>query len=208
MAALDFPASPSVDQLYSANGGTWRWTGTVWVSGNTIVAPGASDDFIYLNADYTLTSTTAMQKLFDTTTNGRFDLPAGIYTFDSFIYMTGMSATSGNGEFSMLGAGTATIGTILMASVGRDGNNVTANTASTLSGSITNNTKFSSRTATAGAGTQLYFTASGVAKCTTAGTIVPSFELNDAAAAVVKAGSYFRIRRLADATTYSAGAWD
>lgn len=30
MAALDFPASPSVGQVYSANGVTWKWNGTVW----------------------------------------------------------------------------------------------------------------------------------------------------------------------------------
>ena len=30
MAALDFPASPSVDDLYTANGSTWKWDGTSW----------------------------------------------------------------------------------------------------------------------------------------------------------------------------------
>jgi len=31
MAALNFPASPSVNDEYSANGATWRWNGTAWV---------------------------------------------------------------------------------------------------------------------------------------------------------------------------------
>lgn len=30
MAALNFPASPSVDDLYTANGRTWKWDGTSW----------------------------------------------------------------------------------------------------------------------------------------------------------------------------------
>ena len=30
MAALNFPASPSVDDLYTANGSTWQWDGTSW----------------------------------------------------------------------------------------------------------------------------------------------------------------------------------
>ena len=30
MAALNFPASPSVDDLYTANGSTWKWDGTSW----------------------------------------------------------------------------------------------------------------------------------------------------------------------------------
>jgi hypothetical protein len=30
MAALNFPAAPSVDDLYTANGSTWKWDGTSW----------------------------------------------------------------------------------------------------------------------------------------------------------------------------------
>jgi hypothetical protein len=30
MAALNFPASPSVDDLYTENGSTWKWDGTSW----------------------------------------------------------------------------------------------------------------------------------------------------------------------------------
>ena len=32
MAALDFPNSPSVNDIYSANGKQWQWNGTKWVS--------------------------------------------------------------------------------------------------------------------------------------------------------------------------------
>jgi hypothetical protein len=32
MAAILFPASPSVGDIYSNNGYSWRWTGTVWES--------------------------------------------------------------------------------------------------------------------------------------------------------------------------------
>ena len=31
MAALDFPASPSLNQKYSANNATWEWNGSAWV---------------------------------------------------------------------------------------------------------------------------------------------------------------------------------
>ena len=30
MAALNFPAAPSVVDLYTANGSTWKWDGTSW----------------------------------------------------------------------------------------------------------------------------------------------------------------------------------
>lgn len=39
MAALNFPASPSVNDTYSANGGTWRWDGVAWVSANVLTVP-------------------------------------------------------------------------------------------------------------------------------------------------------------------------
>ena len=38
MAALDFPASPTVGQTYTANGSTWTWDGVSWVSSNNAVS--------------------------------------------------------------------------------------------------------------------------------------------------------------------------
>jgi hypothetical protein len=34
MATLNFPASPTVGQTYTANGKTWQWNGTAWISYN------------------------------------------------------------------------------------------------------------------------------------------------------------------------------
>lgn len=34
MAALDFPSSPTLNQTYTANGLTWKWDGTSWVTQN------------------------------------------------------------------------------------------------------------------------------------------------------------------------------
>jgi len=43
MAALDFPVSPTVGQTYTANGNTWAWNGTAWISQSNGVTdyPGA-----------------------------------------------------------------------------------------------------------------------------------------------------------------------
>jgi hypothetical protein len=40
MAALNFPAAPSVNDLYTANGSTWKWDGTSWnvVPANVLLA--------------------------------------------------------------------------------------------------------------------------------------------------------------------------
>jgi hypothetical protein len=37
MTALNFPANPTLNQTYAANGGTWRWDGSAWVSANLAV---------------------------------------------------------------------------------------------------------------------------------------------------------------------------
>lgn len=34
MAALDFPTGPTIGQVYTANGSSWVWDGTVWNGGN------------------------------------------------------------------------------------------------------------------------------------------------------------------------------
>ena len=40
MAALNFPSSPVTNQIYTANGKSWRWDGTAWKSFNTIGITG------------------------------------------------------------------------------------------------------------------------------------------------------------------------
>ena len=57
MAVLDFPASPSLNDEYSANGSTWKWNGTSWnivsvspaitVSGVGISNPAAGEVLKY-----------------------------------------------------------------------------------------------------------------------------------------------------------------
>lgn len=32
MAALDFPNSPTLNQVYTANGSSWSWNGTAWIA--------------------------------------------------------------------------------------------------------------------------------------------------------------------------------
>ena len=51
MAALNFPASPSVDDLYTANGSTWKWDGTSWnivPAGIDSSVDGGSANSVYL----------------------------------------------------------------------------------------------------------------------------------------------------------------
>lgn len=58
MAALNFPSSPTVNDVYSANGGTWTWDGVSWVAtGNKPI-----ESFIIACSDETTAITTGTAK--------------------------------------------------------------------------------------------------------------------------------------------------
>lgn len=40
MAALDFPNSPSLNEVFASNNRTWIWDGTVWSSSGVVGDPG------------------------------------------------------------------------------------------------------------------------------------------------------------------------
>jgi hypothetical protein len=159
-----------------------------------------------LTADYTLTSTTSEQKLFNASTNGRLTLETGAYYFECLASISSLSATSGNGAFDILGAGGATLADVLYHSVGVDGNTATA---ATQTGSTMIQGQSPASQQTAGTGTSWNFRNAGTFEVTAAGTIVPSVTLVTAAAGIVRAGSYFLCYRIgASAAATLVGQWD
>ena len=50
MAALDFPSSPTIGQVYTANGKSWQWDGVSWISYNTLIAAGSNTQIQYNNS--------------------------------------------------------------------------------------------------------------------------------------------------------------
>ncbi len=52
MAALDFPASPSLNQRYSANNATWEWNGSAWIR----LADAGPNDVVSTSDDTTSTA--------------------------------------------------------------------------------------------------------------------------------------------------------
>ena len=90
-------------------------------------------NLIRQEASRALTSTATEQQLFNGSTNGRLTLETGLYFFRCQYYISGLSATSGNLAFDILGAGTATVGTVLYHVVGVDGNSNTAATQTAIS---------------------------------------------------------------------------
>jgi hypothetical protein len=181
------------------------------LSGSAIVyiTPSAEDFFeqcwIQQNATYTLTSTTASQRLFNASTNGALTLPIGTYRYEMLLYLSAMSATSGNGAFGILGAGTATIASALSHAVGTDGLPAVA-----VQGGQSYWTGVTSPAPilTAQTNTAIGITVRGTIRVSAAGTIIPSFTLATAAAAVVEPNSYFVTNRVStSATGVTFGPW-
>lgn len=154
-----------------------------------------------LRADATrnLTSQTAAQALFNNPANGRLTLPVGTYRFEAMVYLTGMSATSGNFALDLVGAGTAVTAAWLWAAAGIDATTPTAAAAQTGSFAITKASVAS--IVTAATGTAVAVRVEGMFEVTTAGTIIPSVALVTAAAATVAIGTYFWAERISSSTS-------
>lgn len=166
----------------------------------------ASNHWIRQNSDYTLTSTTSAQKLFNSTTNGALTLPTGIYMYKCLVRITGMSSTSGNFSWRILGAGTATVGDHLCSAYGID-NSLDPDVSVGGGQSGCNSVAPTIAVCSAGTGTAIYATIYGTLSITASGTLIPSIALNTAAAATVKKGTYFEIRRIGSTSTAYVGAW-
>lgn len=162
-------------------------------------------NYLMQTADYTLTSVGTEQKAFNQSTNGRLTIPAGTYYFECWLYLTTMNAASGNYAFDPIGAGTATTDRWGQMAVGIDNTTPLSAGAYSGSGSVTQQTVASA--VTAGTGTGAAVLHKGMFRATAGGTIIPSVTLVTANAAVVKAGSWFLIQKMADQTA-TWGAWD
>ena len=205
--------------VYTASGTTLSRTLTASSTGSllsltgfavvyvTLAAEDVQEEFwIQQNAAYTFpTSTTAQQKLFNASTNGALTLPIGTYRYEAIVYLTTMSATSGNGAFGILGAGTATVASALSMASGID---AAIGNGAAVSGSTWVGVTSNAAIVTAAGNTALSVLIRGTFRVSVAGTIIPSFTLTTAAAAVVQTNTYFMCRRISDsatATTY--GPW-
>ena len=172
-------------------------------AGNRGVIP--VEHIIRANATRTFTSNTSQQAIFNSPTNGTLTLETGTYLFECLVSMDTMSATSGNGKFSLNSGGTATLGTILYQLYGMD---AALDTLTAISGvSETTATQAATNHSTAGTGTVTTFLVKGTFEVTAAGTIIPSYAQTTAAAAVVKIGSYFKCNRIGDTSLVSIGQW-
>lgn len=169
-------------------------------------AGGNGSSYIRTDSAYTLQNVGTAQQIFSNPANGRLTLETGTYLFEALISLSGMSATSGNALFSILGAGGASIGSVLYMSSGVDSAAGSAG-AGGFSGNISSSSPASA--VPAGTATGLQLACRGTFEITVAGTIVPSLTLVTAVGtAVVAVGSYFKCDRIGSTTAVSVGLWD
>jgi hypothetical protein len=166
---------------------------------------GATSAYGVLQANYTLTSATAAQKLFNWSTNSALSLAAGTYRFSCSLLLTSMSTTSGSAKFDLKGAGTALFGKMSMQNFGSRGSVAVGGTTAT-SGTASDVPTSGGALASVATSAALRASIHGTFEITTAGTIIPSIALDVAAAAVVNAGSYFECIYLGPAAALG-GSW-
>jgi hypothetical protein len=166
---------------------------------------GASSAYGVLQANYTLTSATTAQKLFNWSTNGALSLAAGTYRFTCSLLITSMSTTSGSANFNLKGAGTAIFGKMSMQDFGSRGTVAVGGTTA-ISGTASDVPSSGGALTTPSASAALRASIHGTFEITTAGTIIPSIALDTAAAANVLAGSYFECIYLGPAAALG-GSW-
>lgn len=173
---------------------------TAWGSIASIGAESVAE----LNTAYTLTSQTAAQKLFNSSTNGALTLPVGTYQFECFFSLSSMSATSGSFGFALGGTATLTQQWWSLAQKG------TATLATATATQSTYNTAANTTIATASTNTVGYAFIKGIINVTVAGTVIPQVSLGVAAAAVVGVGSFFKLSPVSptnSTTNIALGNW-
>ena len=201
-AEIDEGVSGKQDTLISG-------TNIKTVNGVSLLGSGDVDTNLevygVLQSGYVLTSTTAYQRMFNWSANGAVTLPTGVYSFEVGFTITGMSATSGNAAFGILGAGTATLANTRYGGVTADTNaTILAGTMLTLGQP---DMIAGTNMAVAATNTNLVASLIGTFDVTATGTLIPSIALVTAAAATVAAGSFFRCRRIGDTGAATRGNW-
>lgn len=190
--------TPGEDSIrYTINGVEYAIKDSVGSGGG-----GVSDFGVIQAATYVLTSSTSLQKLFDAVANGEITVTANTtYEFECMFSLSSMSATSGNCGFDIIGAGTATATSAHWSAVGRDGGSLNTGTNST--GIFSASTAETGNIVAAATTTNMYAYIKGMIRINGGGTIIPSVNLTNAAAAVVGVDSYFKLKPIGDGSVTS-----
>jgi hypothetical protein len=194
--------------LTSAANGAMEYDGNTLLFTPSSTSRGAvpATQFVALTSTNTLTSTTVAQKIFNVPSNGSLSVTGSTrYYFDMLLYITSMSASSGNAKIDILGGGNATMSSTMWTAYGIDiaaPTTATAPVATLVTAVGSAASIFTASTATA-----LYVVAKGTFRVNAGGTLIPSISLVTAAAAVVNVDSYFVCWPMSASSATSLGNW-
>lgn len=169
-----------------------------------------TENFVARTGTKTMTNNTNLQSIFGGGTGGLTNGALTVqgtetYFFECSLNLSSMSATSGNLGFSIVGAGTATFTSAAWHAFGLD---ATAQTTAAAAG-----TSFHAASAATGNivtavnGTAVSVFIKGIFRINAAGTIIPSVQLTNAAAAVIGANCWFKCYPVGSNTVVSVGNW-
>lgn len=190
--------------MTTAAAGVYEYDGTTSyftrATGERGVEP--STQHITLTTAFTTAGgTTALQKLFNSPTNGTLTVAANTtFYFECMFSLTAMSASGGTFSFGI--AGTANITGISYMAFGEKAAAGASAPFMTFSSAAAATVVSSSNTVTTG---KLFV--SGKIRITTTGTLIPSFATSVAAASIVGNDSYFKIWAAGSNTVQSVGNW-
>lgn len=168
----------------------------------------SAEQYITLTSTYTLTSQTALQALFNTSTTGGLTVPttaSGVtYYFEGEFDLSSMSAVSGDVQFGM--GGTATITSIKYTAIATKAALATPSAAQITTGTVAT----AQSLVTATTNTVCHVRISGIVRVAAgaSGTLIPQVGMSVAAPAVVGVNSYFRFVPLGTASTLVVGNWN
>ncbi len=193
--------------LTTAAAGAIEYDGKVFYATHAAGARGVllTEQFASLTVNRTLSATTAQQALFDAANNSLDVQASTSYFFEALIHLSGMSATSGNFTFSLVGAGTATFTSCKWVATGFDTS--TPTTAAAAGASLSASATGTGNIVTAAVGTAVAVVITGIARVAAAGTLLPSIGLTTSIAAVAQQNSFIRLRPIGANTTAAVGAW-
>lgn len=193
--------------LTTAAAGAIEYDGKAFYATHAAGARGvlATEQFASQTISRTLSNTTAQQFIFDAANNTLYVQASTSYFFEALIHLSGMSATSGNFTFSLVGAGTATFTSCKWFATGFDSS--TPGTTGASSASLSASATGSGDIVVAAAGTAVAVYITGIARIAAAGTLVPSVGLTTGIAATVEQNTFLRLRPVGANTTAAVGAW-
>jgi hypothetical protein len=79
---LDFPDNPEINDIYSSNGVSWYWNGTVWRRSaaqlGDLYPKGGGDDKVFLEHSYTITEDYEITSGHHAITAGPLEIEEGV----------------------------------------------------------------------------------------------------------------------------------